>query len=217
MQLARPASRSAALELLGDAPWEVATFPSYAAVWAAEHDYTPPGFDGGHGSHGWACAFKGAGHDRLVSRRWLPAGPWKLTEHGDVWFVEFHAPDDTPAQALEPARSGHRRMGITDEGGYLQEAPLLAEGLRGVYDPESKALKIVVNHRDVPQRELLAACQIRRERRGDRDEPVREVAYVFTERERAERHLRELWLRELACWAIDEGRELRLDGDEPPG
>lgn len=209
-------TQAAALELLGAAPFTVATLPSYTAVWKAEHGYRPPGFDGGHGPHGWACAFRGAGHDRLVSRRWLAHGPWALhrDQREDISFVRFHDPDAAPGAALEQARAGHRRMGIDDDGGFIQLPPILSDGLPGLY--ENGTHKVVVHGRDVPSRELLGACQIRLERRADREAPVERVAYVFMERERAEAELPELWLRELECWAIAGGEEQRLDGEDPP-
>ena len=215
VEMPREPSRAAALELLAAAPFTVATLPSYAAIWARDHDYRPPGFDGGHGPHGWACAFRGEGHDRLVSRRWVPDGPWELSrEEHDISFVRFHDPRAAPDAALEEARAGHHRMGITDEGGFIQLAPILAGGLPGLY--EHGTHKVVVQGRDVPQREMLGACQIRRDRRDDPQAPIERIAYVFTEPERAEAHLPELWLRELECWAIVDGEERRLDGDEPP-
>jgi hypothetical protein len=216
VELPRTPSHAAALELLSTAPFTVATLPSYAATWTREHGYRPPGFDGSHGPHGWACAFRGDGHDRLVSRRWLAHGPWTLSreEDADLSFVRFHDPDAPPEAALAQARDGHRRMGITDEGGFIQLAPILPGGLSGLY--ERGTHKIVVRGRDVPPRELLGACQIRRERRADANAPVERIAYVFMEPARAEAHLPELWLRELECWTIEHGEERRLDGDEPP-
>jgi hypothetical protein len=216
VELPRTPSRAAALELLTAAPFTVATLPSYAATWSSEHGYRAPGFDGGHGPHGWACAFRGDGHDRLVSRRWLPHGPWELTrdEPDDISFVRFHDPDAAPAAALEQARAGHERMGIDDGGGYIQLAPILAGGLPGLY--EDGTHKVVVHDRDVPPRELLGACQIRRDRRDDPQAPIARIAYVFTEPERAAAHLPALWLRELQCWAVERGAERRLDGDAAP-
>ena len=38
---------------------------------SVEEDYEKTSFGEGHLPHGWASAFKGKGHDRLVSRRWL--------------------------------------------------------------------------------------------------------------------------------------------------
>src|SRR5690606_11851077 len=53
--------------------------------------YVAPSFADMHYPHGWACAFKGPGHDRLVSRRWLEHGPWRLIRdnENDVSFVQF--------------------------------------------------------------------------------------------------------------------------------
>ena len=49
------------------------------------------GFGNMHSSHGWACAFRGKGHDRLVSRRWLDFGPWRVIRRpGDLTLVQFH-------------------------------------------------------------------------------------------------------------------------------
>ena len=218
LEVRRASSRAAALELLAGVPWQVASLPSYAETWMAEHAYRPPGFDGGHGPHGWACAFRDAGHERLVSRRWLPVGPWALTrvEDEDISFVQFHDPRAMPDAALAEARPGHRRMGVTDEGGFLQEAPVLADGLPGLYERDTKTHKVVVHGRDVRQREMLGACQIRWQRRDDPEAPIARVAYVFMEPARAEAHLRDLWLRELECWTIVDGAERRLDGDAPP-
>jgi hypothetical protein len=39
---------------------------------------------------------------------------------------------------------------------------------------------------------------------------------VFLEEQNAERHLHELWLRELECRAVVGGREVRLDTDYHP-
>ena len=51
------------------------------------------------------------------------------------------------------------------------------------------------------------------------DQPIESVAYVFISEADARRHLHELWLRELECWAFADGKEIRLDLDyrpEPP-
>ncbi|MFI1566259.1 hypothetical protein ACH4ZX_24925 [Streptomyces sp. NPDC020490] len=45
------------------------------------------------------------------------------------------------------------------------------------------------------------------------DRPVERVAYVFMDAEAAHAHLHALWLRELECWTIEQGDEIRLDTD----
>lgn len=215
--LAGIASEQRALELLAPLPFEIACMQSFDDVWGSQYGYRPPRFDGGHDPHGWACAFRGAGHERLVSRRWLPNGPWRVTTGDrDLSFVTFHSPEADPGAALEEARAAHARMGISDEGGYIQHLGILPEGLPGLYDADTKVQKVVVHGRDVPQREMLGACQIRLDRRADSEAPISNIAYVFLELALARAHLRELWLRELECWAVDDGQEQRLDGDEIP-
>ena len=200
--------RDATVDLLSDLPFTVASLSSYAEVWESEHGYTPPSFADGHPPHGWACAFRGDGHQRLVSRRWLDHGPWELIRGGhDTSFVQFHPLSADAGRALDVARPGHERMGISDRGGYLQTHPARLE-LRGLRDGNTH--KVVVHGREIPERELLDACQIRRV------EELDAVAYVFMEREQAEAELPRLWLRELQCWTIVDGEEVRLDADEPP-
>ncbi|MCG8422299.1 MAG: hypothetical protein MJE77_30635 [Proteobacteria bacterium] len=51
------------------------------------------------------------------------------------------------------------------------------------------------------------------------DQPIESVAYIFVSEADARKHLHELWLRELECWAFVDGKEIRLDLDyrpEPP-
>jgi hypothetical protein len=209
VDVAFPPSRNAVVDRIGGLPFSVASLPSHNDVWEREFGYRAPGFDEGHTPHGWACAFRGDGHDRLVSRRWLEHGPWeRIRAPQDTSFVQFHDPEATPGAALEAARCGHARMGITDAGGYLQAQPAFATDLAGLYDRATETMKLVVDGRDVSQREMLDACQLRRLRR---DERVTTVAYIFVEPERAEAHLAELWLRELQCWTIVDGEERRLD------
>jgi hypothetical protein len=183
-------------------PFEVATFPSYGDVWAAEHHYRAPSFGGGHGPHGWACAFRGPGHARLVSRRWLDQPCWELRADADISFVRFHDPAAGPAAALAAARPGHERMGITHIGGYLQSPPVPVE-VPGLYDPGARRFTVVVLDREVPQPELLDACQLRRRQ----VEPIDELRYVFADPGQAHRMLHELWLREITCVALIDGTE----------
>ncbi|HBE33637.1 MAG TPA: hypothetical protein DD990_20560, partial [Cyanobacteria bacterium UBA11368] len=78
------------IEVFAPLPWTVANF--YDIFDNCENSgwdkYIAPGFIDGHGGHGWACAFKGEGHNHLVSRRWLEYGPWRLLrdEENDISF-----------------------------------------------------------------------------------------------------------------------------------
>lgn len=190
------------------------------------------GFSDGHYTHGWMCAFRGDGHDSVVSRRWLEYGPWILLrdEDHDISLILFHDPDERdPHTQAEQAASGHVRMGIHDRGGFIQQGDDPETGnfqatggyrthadLRGFYVASDRTFRIVVAGREVSQREMLDACAYRLHHRADAEQPVENVAFVFPEPERARAHLHELWLRELQCRTFEDGREVRLDLDYSP-
>lgn len=122
------------------------------------HDewYRAPGFGDGHVSLGWAAAFKGAGHDRLVSRRWLDGGPWKVIEGPeDVSLVLFHDLDADAEQALKQARPAHEQMGIGDAGGFIQSGFAYERELAGLYVSDRRVMKVVVMGRELDDLELL--------------------------------------------------------------
>lgn len=176
------------------------------------------------GGHGWACGFRGAGHDRLVSRRWLEFGPWRVIRRAnDTTFVQFYdlAIDD-PEAAHQQATVGHQRMGIDAAGGYIGgiDPEVFREELpEGVYRADERTLDIVVAPGiDVSQQQMRVACGLRiyhRDMNVTHDR-VDHVAYVFIDKADAERHLHELWLRELQCWYVDERGKHRLDIDYHP-
>jgi len=180
--------------------------------------YQPPGFSDGQLPHGWACMFKGAGHDRLVSRRWLEYGPWRWTQLADdVSVVEFYDLNADAATALAQARRGHERMGISPTGGFLQTGYAYYHKLDGVYDRATRTYKIPVAVRALPQTEMLDACALRREKRNDPDTPIERIGFVFVMGpDEAQPYLHELWLRELECWAVVDGKDVRLDQDYQP-
>ncbi len=205
------------LELLRDLPFELASFRS---VWPAEWKTLGAprlGFGQQHAFHGWACAFRGAGHDRLVSRRWLDHGPWRLHRSGadDLSLVQFHDLEADAATALAQATPGHARMGIGETGGFLQALPR-GDKLEGLYDPGTRTMEVLVQDRSVPSAEMLSACAVRRARRSDPERPIERVAFVFVEEADASAHCHELWLRELECWTVDGGTRRRLDSDHHP-
>lgn len=179
--------------------------------------YKAPSIGGGLPPHGWLCAFRGEGHERLVSRRWLEFGPWRLHRGAnDLSIVEFHDPMADWETALAQARPGHRRMGIAPEGGYIQPQYVYTQPPRGFFDPASGLLKVIVHGRPLTPVELLDACALRIETRPMQPGPVREVAYVFMEEDEARANLHELWLRGLQCRAIRDGVEVRLDDSYQP-
>jgi hypothetical protein len=212
VELAAPAT----FESLAGLPFELAVIGQVYPEWWDEQ-YETYSFSDGHVAHGWACAFKGAGFDRLVSRRWLDFGPWRKREAGGATWVEFHDLDADALTALEQAQPGWRRMGISDTGGFIQSAFVYTEDVSGVYDPTEHKLKVMVPSGEVSQRKLLEVAALRLSPLARGEQPIERTAFVFLDEANARRHLHELWLREHECWAIVGGVEHRLDeGYQPP-
>lgn len=209
-----PKSVEAAIALLDPLPFEVASFGAIHDEWLGS--YRAPGFGGFHALLGWACAFRGVGHDRLVSRRWLEHGPWRLVKAGgDLSFVQFHDLAADPASALEQARHGHELMGIGPLGGYLQDDFVFEADVKGLYLANER--KLVITAADpVSQRAMRDACAARRQRRSDPAQPIDRIAFLFIDESLARKHLHDLWLRELECWALIDGQKRRLDEGYAP-
>ncbi len=182
-------------------------------------DYERWSFSRGHIMHGWGCAFRGAGHDHLVSRRWLDFGPWRTIRlPEDTTFVQFHDLAITdPAEAYEVAKVGHERMGVSYTGGFIQQIDQwMLDDARGAYTAHDRKLHIVVaDGVEVPQLRMLNAATLRRHYRLNpgEPEPVERIAFVFVHEGQARAHLHELWLRELECWVHDARGLRRLDVD----
>jgi hypothetical protein len=179
-------------------------------------------FSRGHTKHGYAAAFKGAGHDRLPSRRWLAHGPWhlrRLDDAQDISFLQFHELDIPPKLAWRQAYRAHRRLGLADHGGYM--IPYDVEGrpppFEGVYKAADRLLTVVKADTAPQQIDLLHLCQLRLAYRHHPTTPIARLRVLFTDERDAQRHLHELWLRELECWYFDAaGRERRLDDTYAP-
>jgi hypothetical protein len=202
-------------------PWTVATLVSVHDSWfGQEIDYAAPGFAYRHGPLGWGCAFKGEGHKRVVSRRYLEYGPWHVIrdEANDITLIQFHDLDADPLTALEQAKPGHQLMGEPFEGGFIQRDYQLANpNLSGIYTADEKMFRIVVADRPIPRTELLDVCAIRLWQLLGEDQPVERVAYVFTMgEEEARQNLHELWLREIECWTYVDHVLTRIDEDYTP-
>lgn len=195
------------LALLAELPFELASFASVHPWMENGETYLGTGFADGHCKHGWACAFRGAGHNRLVSRRWLDHGPWTLIRApGDLSFVLFHDLAVDAQTALARAKPGHLRMGLSPEGGFLQTDYLFQHALEGVADATSGEYRIDARGRDVTQREMRDASAASKLGRL----PAR-VTFVFDDEARAREHLPLLWLHEHGCLLVAHGSERRLD------
>ena len=204
----------AIFNLLESIPWTLAGFYDAYSDW---DEYYGEGFADKHFGHGWACAFKGEGHNRLVSRRWLEYGPWRVLKGAnDTTLIQFHDLEADSATALEQAKVGHKRMGISDTGGFIQTDYAYDHDIEGFYKPEDRRLKIVVIDRIVSQREMLNYCAARHYQVLGKDKPLDKVAFVFIKEEEARKYLHELWLRELECWTFINSIETRIDIDYQP-
>jgi len=174
-------------------------------------DYRAGGLFGLH-DNGWASVFKGAGHERVVSRRWLDFGPWRTHRRdGDVTVVEFHDIEANVDDALAQARPGHQRI----MEGFIRFNYIIKHELDGLYNDEKRRLRIVRAGAQVTSDEMLDACAVRY-LKPDPSTPIDHIAYVFPIEDEARAHLHELWLRELECWTIRDGNEVRLDDDYNP-
>ena len=212
---------SEVLERASPLPLRLATFGElYGDAWPSPADgHTRWGI---HLDHGWGMMFRGAGHDRLVSRRWLDFGPWRVVHlPNDTTFIQFHDLALTdPAEAWEQAKVGHQRMGIDPIGGYIKGIDLdVISEVRGLYIAETRTLEIVVGPgNSVSQHDMRVACALRLHHRETKPaiDRIDQIAYVFMDRRDAGAHLHELWLRELQCWYVDETGKHRLDADYHP-
>jgi len=172
----------------------------------------------GHRVHGLGVLFRGKGHDRLVSRRWLEHGPWLVRRiENDTTWIQFHDDAADAETAWAQAARAHDRMGISHVGGYLQHDYVFHSTIRGLYKAADRTLTIVRSGEPLTQVEMLDLCAYRAQMRGDAKQPIDRVRVLFMEERDARRYLHELWLRELECWYVDaQGREVRADEGYQP-
>lgn len=211
-------------DALEQMPFEIAALASpHRDAWLAAGLPTW-GFGRSHVIHGWACSFRSSGYDRLVSRRWLDFGPWRLVRRpDDTTFIQFHDLAITdPEEAYAQAAPGHQRMGVDPIGGFIQgiDEEVIAEvQQRGVFIPETRTLEVpIAPGIEVTQQEMRVACGLRLWQRlhVPASQRIEHVAFVFIEKADAYAHLHELWLRELECWYMDETGRHRIDPDYHP-
>lgn len=208
------------LDALAGLPFDVCSTKPLYIEWldALRPRYEMRRFGGLHYAHGWGCVFRGAGHDRLVSRRWLAHGPWRLLRGAnDTSLVQFHDLAADAATALAQAQPGHARMGVSDAGGYIPRPYTYTHDLKGLYyDSERKMVVAVPYGERVTERQMLDACAARLYQALGAERPLDNVVYSYVDDEAAREQLRELWLRGLECRAFVEGVERRLDDDYRP-
>jgi hypothetical protein len=215
-----PTSAEAFLQIIAPLHWTVISVSSIHNKWyGQEIDYSGEGFANLHFSLGWGCAFKGEGHQRVVSRRYLDYGPWHVIrdEANDITLIQFHDLNVDALTALEQAKPGHKLMGDPYEGGFIQQDyTILNPDFSGLYSPTDKMLRFIINERPITRAELLDACATRLWQLLGEDKPIERIGYVFIQESEARQNLHELWLREIECWTYLDGVETRIDEDYSP-
>ena len=201
------------IKMLAPLPWTIANF------WRIHRDggwkkYRGLSFGDFHFSHGWACAFKGEGHNHLVSRRWLEYHPWYLIrdEENDISFVQFHDLNADPATALEQAKPGHRAMSMYGVGGYIGKTHPFSNNLRGVYLPDERNLRVVIPAgKEITYSQMSDYCAARHFQAFEEGE-IDLLSFVFIVAEEAQLYIHNLWLREIEVSGFTpKGEEIRLD------
>ncbi|MDY6784182.1 MAG: hypothetical protein SW833_16815 [Cyanobacteriota bacterium] len=220
-----PRDPQAVIELLAPLPWTYGTFVDLYPIWSctgSPYKYRAPGF-GLDYNHGWGCCFRGdEGHRRLVSRRWLEFGPWRLLRGShDTSLIQFHDLEADADTALNQARVGHQRIGSTATGGYIQSFFEVADETRrlsGTYLPDERKYRLTIAGREIPQEEMLDMCLVRHYQGLGPQYPVEKISYLFIDEKVARTYLHELWLREIECWSfkLKSGEHYRLDTDYHP-
>jgi hypothetical protein len=215
-----PTSAEAFLQIISPLHWTILSVSSIHRKWyGQEINYKSKGFANLHFSLGWSCAFKGEGHQRIVSRRYLEYGPWHVLrdEANDITLIQFHDLSADTLTALEQAKLGHKLMGDPYEGGFIQQDyTILNPDFSGLYSPTDKMLRFIINERPITRAELLDACATRLWQLLGEDKPIERIGYVFIQESEARQNLHELWLREIECWTYLDGVETRIDEDYSP-
>ena len=147
----------------------------------------------GHRVHGLGVLFRGKGHDRLVSRRWLEHGPWLVRRmENDTTWIQFHDAAADAETAWEQAARAHDRMGISHVGGYLQHDYVFHSTIRGLYKGADRTLTIVRSGEPLEQVEMLDLCAHRAQMRTDAKQPIDRVRVLFIKEHNTRRYLHKL-------------------------
>jgi hypothetical protein len=213
-----PNSARTVLELLAPLSWTLITFDDLHNDWyGQENTYIGYSIAYGHFQLGWGCAFKGKGHDRLVTRRWLYQGPWLyLCGEHDTTLIQFYDLNADSATARKQAEVAHPRMGSRNIGGYIVADYKYEYELKGTYAPSQRKHRITVVEREVTQREMLDARASVIRKQADPDMPLDNVIFNFMGKNgemEARKYLHELWLRGLECWTFIDDSPAQLDLD----
>jgi hypothetical protein len=168
---------------------------------------------------GFAVAFRGPGHERAMSRRWLDRGPWRiLRTPNDTTLVQFHDLAADPFVSADQARPGHALMADPEQAVLPLRRTFRGDPteLRGTYIAPERRLIVSVAGRTVSRAEMHAAAAARSYQLLGDDEPLDNVVFSFMERAELDAVLPDLWLYGLEARLRDAGGWHRLDETYTP-
>ena len=206
------------VQLLQDAPF---LFASGNKLEGEPWDSYNRGMERAMSGPGWLMVYKGEGHRRLASRRWLTHGPWRLIrdEARDLTAIQFHDLDESVslAEMFEQAKPGLWEMfGAPNSLHFTPE--LDHRGFQpGLYDKRSNTSIVVVpDEEEVSPEHMTIAAWFKREQPVP-DLQIDQVAFVYFNETIARRQLPLLWRMGLEVRLQTPAGQRRLDDQyEPP-
>jgi hypothetical protein len=220
-----PETIGGVLDIIAPIPWTLASFVTTHDDWNSLEreeegtDYLGPMIGHMQFPLGWGCAFKGEGHKHLASKRLLDYGPWRVLrdEANDITLVQFYDLNADARTALEQAKAGHRLLGDYRYGALIPDEFKFYDEINGIYQPDKRKLEIVAPEGELPLTQIIDACKAKYAQSLGPEKPIDNVAFIFVQSEEdARRHLFDLWVRGLECWAFIDHLPARLDEDHTP-
>ncbi|HJL00343.1 MAG TPA: hypothetical protein RMH85_05010 [Polyangiaceae bacterium LLY-WYZ-15_(1-7)] len=220
--------RDELIDLLEDLPFELGAISHFDLDRESPWRDAPICDFPGHTTIGWAVVLKGAGHEHLVSRRWLDNGPWRcIRRKDDLSFLQLCDISAPHAVQVAQADEARRMLGAMASVPcpFPVWLPLFERPKPGRkprrwtlperYDAERQTWCGPVE--DLSWKHLGRMCVWRAKHRDDPEVPVRTFAVEFTDRVRAQQYLHRLWMCEFEVWVVDGDKRERIDeGYEPP-
>lgn len=201
-------SAEALVELLRNMPFEACTTSTLDPTWWQGHDSI----------HGWAFALKGTGH-RLVSRRVVDRGPWRLHRDGDLTVFQFHDLGVDEATALAQAAPGHALLAPMWLGGHYAGQSWAFKSNAYDYKPqfyerETQTSVLLFHEGEAPRRTIGIAAGSRIHQLFA--EQVSQVRFVYMDEESARKQLEILWLYAIESYSMSGNSEIRIDTGYAP-
>ena len=168
---------------------------------------------------GFAVAYRGKGHDRAMSRRWLDRGPWRvLRGANDTTFPQFHDESADVVTSLEQAKPCHAQMSDRAQAPLpLREAYAAgAVPVQGTDLALERKYKLSVAGRRVSRLEMREVVAARYYQLLGPDRPIDNVLYTFMDKAELEEVLPDLWLYGLEAQYRDAAGLHRMDDSYVP-